>query len=117
MSNFEEIVSSEVFKNAKVVGDGEIAWCGTDIVAVLKELSRFRLAVMGVESVTFSDSNAGPRVEAISDCSGELQQWRKNEPWERCVDRALSRSIFDIERCVAKPYCSDVWYVIVEEPE
>lgn len=110
------MVSPEFRKNATIIGNGEIAWRGTDIVGVLNELALSGVAVMGVESVTFSDGDPRPFVEAISDCSGELQQWRKNEPWERCVDRALGRSIFDIERCVAKPYDSNVWYIIVEEP-
>jgi hypothetical protein len=115
--NIEEIVSPEFRKNAKVIGNDEIAWRGTDIIAILKELALSRVAVMGVESVTFTDGDPRPLVVAISDCSGELHQWRKNEPWERCVDRALSRSIFDIERNVAKPYDRDVWYIICEKPE
>lgn len=46
--NIEEVVSAEFRKNAKVLGN-EIAWRGTDIIAVLRELAQSRVAVMGVE--------------------------------------------------------------------
>jgi hypothetical protein len=87
--NIEDVVSAEFRKNAKALGN-EIAWRGTDIIAVLKELAQSRVAVMGVESVIFPGPDSAPLVEAISDCSPELRQWRRNEPWERCVDHALS---------------------------
>lgn len=72
---------------------------------------------MGVESVIFPAPDSGPLVEAISDCSEEPLQWRRNESWERCVDRALSRSIFDIERTTSNPYRDSIWYIVCEDPE
>jgi hypothetical protein len=73
MVNIEEIVSPEFRKNVKIIGN-EIAWRGTDIIAVLKELAQSDVAVMGVESVIFPAPESGPLVEAISNCSGELLQ-------------------------------------------
>ena len=113
--NIEAVVSAEFRKNAKVVGN-EIAWRGADIIAVLKELAQSRVAVMGVESVIFPGPDSAPLVEAISDCSPELQEWRRSELWDRCVDRALSRSIFDIERTTPNPYRDSIWYILSEEP-
>jgi hypothetical protein len=112
----EDIIPPVFRKNARAVGN-EIAWRGSDISAVLEQLSQARVAVMGVESVVFPSAESRPLVEAISDCSTELQQWRKSELWERCVNRALERSIFDIERNVKAPYGDDIWYIICEEPE
>ncbi|MFZ0575157.1 MAG: hypothetical protein WAM02_10815 [Candidatus Cybelea sp.] len=112
----EEIVSPEFRKNVKILGN-EIAWRGTDIMAVLKELAQSGVAAMGLESVIFPGPDSGPLVYAISDCSGELRHWRRNEPWERCVDRALNRSIFDIERTTPNPYRDSIWYIVCLDPE
>jgi hypothetical protein len=116
LMNLEDVISPEFRKNAKILGN-EMAWCGTDIIAILKELVQSQIAVMGVESVIFPGPDSSPLVEAISDCSAELRQWQKTEPWVRCVDRTFERAIFDIERNVKAPYRDDIWYIVCEEPQ
>jgi hypothetical protein len=108
---FEDMVSPGPRKNAKVIGN-EIAWRGDDIIVVLKELSAAQVAVLGLESVVFPAAESGPLVEAISDSSDQLSEWRKSESWERCCDHALRRSVADIERNIPDPYRDDVWYII-----
>ena len=111
--NVETIVSPAFRKNAKVIGNGEIAWRGTDIRAVLEEIVRSGAAILGMESVIFRSALSGPMVEAISDSSRVLERWRNAEPWKWYVQRTLRQSIFDIERNLSNPYGEDIWYIVV----
>ena len=109
--NFEDIVSPQLRGNARTVGHGEIAWRGTDILAILQEIAGAGYAILGLESVVFAwDSQ--PQVEAVSD-SSVLD--RKGESWDSWVSRTVGHSIADLERNVRNRYGDDVWYVISAE--
>lgn len=110
----EDSIPQAFRDNAKIIGNNEVAWRGTDIVAVLNEIVRRGGVILGIESVYFREASSGPVVEAISDCSGLLPR-EASEPWERYAVRTLTRSIHDIERNVRKPYGDDVWYVVVSQ--
>lgn len=98
-------------KNAKTIGN-EVAWCGSDILAVLAEIAANGVATNGLESVEFPGDDGRPLVIAISDRHSDLKEWRQTTPWVICVLRAMSRATDDIERNVKNPYRDDVWYIV-----
>ena len=110
--NIETTIPPEFRANAKMIGDDEIAWRGTDIVAVLKEIVRSGAIILGIDIVYFREASSGPVVDAVSDSSAHLPR-EPNEPWDRYAERSLAKSIFDIERNVRNPYGDDVWYIVV----
>ncbi|HEY2476300.1 MAG TPA: hypothetical protein VGI19_16045 [Candidatus Cybelea sp.] len=112
--NIEDRISPAFRRNAKIIGGDEIAWRGTDIVAVLNEIVRAGAVILGLESVVFQNGSSAPMVDAISDCSMWLPR-EPDEPWEHYADRTLARSISDIERNVPNPYGNDVWYIVASE--
>jgi hypothetical protein len=99
----------------RIIGDGEIAWRGTEILDIFKELSAARFAILGLEVVYIAAAGSTPIVEPINDLSGELSAWQKEYPWEKVVQLTLQKSITDINRNVANPYNDDVWYVVVTQ--
>lgn len=110
--NIDDLISPEFRENAKVIGGDEIAWRGTDIEAVLKEIVQHGAVILGLESVTFRDGLPGPMVEAISDSSGWLPR-HEGEAWEDYGSRTIVKSIQDIQRNVKFPFRDDVWYIVV----
>jgi hypothetical protein len=113
--NVWDFISDEFRKNARTLPYGDVAWRGTDIRGVLKELGNAGAAILGLESVRWRDGQ-GPYVETISNSSIALQDWRLTDSWERCIALTIERSIFDMERNVSDPYSDNIWYIVCGEP-
>jgi hypothetical protein len=80
--NIEDIVPPQFLRNTRRIGRGEVAYRGTDILAILREIAAAGFAILGLESVAFP-LGLQPRVEAISDTPAQLD--RRTEPWESWV--------------------------------
>jgi len=101
----------------RIIGNGEIAWRGTEILEIFDELSTAHLAVRGLEQVYFAEAGGRPMVEAISDLSAELPVWRREHSWKETMQIALQRSVAAINRNVKNPYSDDIWYVVDTEED
>lgn len=111
MRGVEKAIAERHPSAVRIIGNGEIAWRGREILEILNEFSAAQLAVTGLEQVYFGDGGR-PMVEAISDLSTELSAWRREHSWQETLRIALQKSVAAINRNPANPYGDDIWYVV-----
>ncbi|HEX3368238.1 MAG TPA: hypothetical protein VHS56_01565 [Candidatus Cybelea sp.] len=110
----DRLVSQELGKRALVSESGKACWRGTDIEAVLRELTDAGQVVLGFDICErLADGT-------LKDCGAsgfQMEQILQRVPWEECLAMSLAlavRDVRDTKRLTGlEPPFADLWYCVV----